>query len=497
MVLSKVVFVVMVSAFLSATVRNFAYGFTTRTGLGRFRSSPVLFMSTTVARFDPDGAAYDARFVAENPEGIRAHLAARRAGAEQLASVGRIEELSGARRELIGRRDAALGVRKALSAEIGQAMKAGDQELAAAKKAEVEAAKGEAEAAEGRLSEIEEELTALFDSLPNLLDAAVPEGDDDGQNELVREWNTDNLKRGEEYLWHDEIAAKLGGFLPESAARLSGARFSVLAGPVARLERALMQFALDLHTLDHGYLEVATPYIVTRSTLRGTGQLPKFEDDLFKVSHEAAGEDAFLIPTSEVPLTNLHRGEILEGKALPLAFAACTPCFRAEAGSYGRDTRGLLRQHQFNKVELVKICTEEQAKAEHEKLTEDAEKALQLLGLPYRKMRLCSGDIGFGARLCYDLEVWLPGQEAFREVASCSNCADFQGRRMNLRYRTVDENGKKKNAFAHTMNGSGLAVGRALVAVLENYYNPEDGSLTIPEVLRPYMGGLEKIEAAP
>eukprot|EP00638_Chattonella_subsalsa_P003413 CAMPEP_0117757856 /NCGR_PEP_ID=MMETSP0947-20121206/15003_1 /TAXON_ID=44440 /ORGANISM="Chattonella subsalsa, Strain CCMP2191" /LENGTH=453 /DNA_ID=CAMNT_0005577875 /DNA_START=213 /DNA_END=1574 /DNA_ORIENTATION=- len=451
-------------------------------------------MSAVATRFDPDTVAYDARLVASDPQGIKAHLEARRSSSELLDSVDKIGELDIVRRELIQVRDKSLNVRKTLSAEIGKLMKAGDTEGADEKKKEVEAANIASKDAEEKLSKIEEELTGLFARLPNLLDAQTPDGDDDTQNELISEFNTGSLKKGEEYLWHDEIAAKLGGFMPEAAAKISGARFSVLTGPVAKLERALMQFALDFHSEQNGYTECAVPYIVTRSTLEGTGQLPKFEEDLFKVNHEASGEDAFLIPTAEVPLTNLYRGEILEQKQLPVSFVALTPSFRAEAGSYGRDTRGLLRQHQFNKVELVKLCTAEQAKEEHEKLTQDAENCLQALKLPYRKVRLCSGDIGFGARMCYDLEVWLPGQEEFREIASCSNCADFQARRMNLRYRVV-EGKKKKNVFAHTMNGSGLAVGRALVAVLENYYNPEDGSLTVPDVLRPYMGGVEKIEA--
>jgi seryl-tRNA synthetase len=287
---------------------------------------------------------------------------------------------------------------------------------------------------------------------------------------------------------------------------------------VARLERALSNFFLDTHTAEaHGYTEVSTPQIVGRSALEGTGQLPKFEDDLFRLAEPLNGRDVFLIPTAEVPLTNLHAGEILPESRLPLAFVALTQCFRAEAGSYGRDTRGLIRQHQFAKVELVRITTAESSDAEHERLTEHAEACLRALELPYRKMRLCSGDIGFSARHCYDLEVWLPGQGAWREISSCSNCGDFQARRMSLRYRPAlpaqDEGGadaaggggkkggggKGKKAAApkpvlcHTINGSGLAVGRALVAVLENYAQ-EDGSVLVPAVLQPYMGGLTKIE---
>jgi seryl-tRNA synthetase len=316
-------------------------------------------------------------------------------------------------------------------------------------------------------------------------------------------------KMGEEYLWHDEIARNLDGVDIDAAAGISGARFSVLVGPIARLERALMQFFLDFHT-SRGYKEVSVPYIVSRSTLEGTGQLPKFEDDLFQVSHSVAGEDAFLIPTAEVPVTNLFRGQLLNSSDLPIHLVCLTPSFRAEAGSYGRDTRGLLRQHQFHKVELVKICSPESSPAEHEALTADAEAILQALQVPYRKVLLCSGDIGFSARKCYDLEAWLPGQQAYREISSCSNCYDFQSRRMSLRYRPapppVDPNapqdkqkgkGKPKKistVYPHTMNGSGVAVGRCLVAVLENFQQP-DGSVLIPEVLRPYMGGLERIQA--
>lgn len=310
----------------------------------------------------------------------------------------------------------------------------------------------------------------------------------------MTQWG-DELKKIGEYKWHDEIAAQMKGIDIDAAARISGARFSVLMGPLARLERAIIQYFLDFHT-SRGYVEVSVPYIVSRSTLEGTGQLPKFEDDLFKVSHSVAGEDAFLIPTAEVPVTNLYRDQLLDASQLPIQHVCHSPSFRAEAGSYGRDTRGLLRQHQFHKVELVKICTAETSAAEHENMTKDAEALLQSLGLPFRRVLLCSGDIGFSARICYDIEVWLPGQQMYREISSCSNCGDFQARRMSLRYRTspqgADKKGKKSTAYPHTLNGSGVAVGRALVAILENYQEP-DGSVVIPEKLRPYMGGLERI----
>jgi seryl-tRNA synthetase len=269
-----------------------------------------------------------------------------------------------------------------------------------------------------------------------------------------------------------------------------------LRGGLAKLERSLINFFLDTHTSENGYTELMVPYIVGRSALEGTGQLPKFEEDLFKLAEPINGREGFLIPTAEVPVTNIHRGKILDESMLPLSYCAFTPCFRAEAGSHGRDTRGYFRQHQFHKVELVKVTTPEQSDEEHHKMLNHAEKLLQALKLPYRKVRLCSGDIGFSARMCYDIEVWLPGQGQFREISSLSNCADFQARRMNLRYRPSepDEKGKKKKpVFCHTMNGSGLAVGRTLVAILENYQN-EDGSIDVPEALIPYMAGLTKID---
>jgi seryl-tRNA synthetase len=297
---------------------------------------------------------------------------------------------------------------------------------------------------------------------------------------------------------------------------MSGARFVALSGPVARLERAISSFFLDLHASpEHGYTEVSPPLVVSRSALEGTSQLPKFEDDLFRIdgsSHSCNGEDAFLIPTAEVPLTNMHRGALLDEDELPISYVALTPCFRAEAGSYGRDTRGLIRTHQFAKVELVKITTGRASDEEHEALTRHAERCLELLELPYRKVRLCSGDIGFSARLCYDLEVWLPGQGVYKEISSCSNTGDFQARRMGLRYRPKEEeegedqesspakggNKKKKKKkvkpeFCHTINGSGLAVGRTLVAILENYQLP-GGGIAVPKVLQPYMGGLEVLK---
>jgi seryl-tRNA synthetase len=292
---------------------------------------------------------------------------------------------------------------------------------------------------------------------------SVPEGNDDKNNLIIFSWKDDARKVGTNFKWHDDIAVGLGGLNTDSAAKISGARFSVLTGQVAKLERALVQYFLDFH-VDRGYEEVSVPYIVSRSTLQGTGQLPKFEEDLFKVNHQVGGEDAFLIPTAEVPVTNLFRDQIVDEARLPISMVCHSPCFRAEAGSYGRDTRGLLRQHQFQKVELVKICTPETSAAEHEKMTGDAEALLQSLDLPYRKVLLCSGDIGFSARICYDLEVWLPGQQEYREISSISNCNNFQSQRMFLRYKSSlqkqEEKAKKGPQYPHTLNGSGVAVGR-------------------------------------
>jgi seryl-tRNA synthetase len=315
----------------------------------------------------------------------------------------------------------------------------------------------------------------------------VPPGKDETGNVEVR-------RHGEPVrpAWareHFEIGEALGMMDFERAAKLSGARFTVLSGHLARLERALGQFMLDLHTTEHGYTEVQPPLLVRDDVLYGTNQLPKFEEDLFFVPH---GESRLgLIPTAEVSLTNLVRQEILTAESLPRRYTALTPCFRSEAGSAGRDTRGMLRQHQFYKVELVSITDADSSLDEHERMTACAEEVLKRLGLPFRTMLLCSGDMGFGARKTYDLEVWLPGQKAYREISSCSVCGDFQARRMDARYRPADAKG---TAFVHTLNGSGVAVGRALIAVMENYQN-EDGTITVPDVLRPYMGGLERVGA--
>ena len=339
---------------------------------------------------------------------------------------------------------------------------------------------------EAELTEVDAKRDALLLTLPNLPHESVPVGTSSADNPEVRRWGT---PRAFDFAPkpHWEIGEGLGILDFERAARMSGARFSVLSGAAARLERALITFMLDLHTNEHGYREVEPPFLVNRAALIGTGNLPKFEQDLFKISGDW---DLFLIPTAEVPLTNLHREEILDGRLLPLKYTAYTPCFRSEAGSHGTDVRGLIRQHQFDKVELVKITTAEQSYDELESLTRNAETVLERLGLPYRRVALCSGDMGFASAKTYDIEVWLPSQNTYREISSCSNCEAFQARRAEIRYRP---DGTGKAHLAHTLNGSGIAVGRTLIAILENGQQA-DGSVVIPEALRNYMGGMEVIK---
>jgi seryl-tRNA synthetase len=340
--------------------------------------------------------------------------------------------------------------------------------------------------AEAHLEAIQAQLEATLMELPNLPDASVPDGQDERDNVEIRRWGEPAEL---EFTPKDHV--DLGGPLGmdfEVAVKLSGARFTTLSGSLARLHRALTQFMLDLHTSEHGYTEVYVPYLVNSECLRGTGQLPKFEEDLFAIR----GADYYLIPTAEVPVTNFVREEIIPAERLPLKYVAHTPCFRSEAGSYGKDTRGMIRQHQFEKVELVQVVCPEDSWQALEELTRHAETVLQRLGLPYRVMNLCAGDLGFASSKTYDLEVWLPGQQAYREISSCSNFLEFQSRRMQARWRNPET---QKPAWVHTLNGSALAVGRTLVAVLENYQQP-DGSIRIPERLQPYMGGLSVIEAA-
>ena len=337
---------------------------------------------------------------------------------------------------------------------------------------------------ESQLSEKEDSLRERMMVIPNIPHESVVVGQGDAENKEMRKWGEKpNFSFQPKAHW--DIGEELDILDFNRGAKITGARFTLYKGMGARLERALINFMLDLHTTQHGYCEVLPPFMVNRKSMTGTGQLPKFEDDLFKL----CDPDYFLIPTAEVPVTNIHQDEILAEDDLPLYYTAYTPCFRKEAGSYGKDTRGLIRQHQFNKVELVKFATPETSYEELEKLTRDAEKVLQLLNIPYRVVMLCTGDLGFSASLTYDLEAWLPGQGAYKEISSCSDFEDFQARRANIRYRPRN---KKGTEFVHTLNGSGLAVGRTLVAILENYQN-EDGSVTIPEVLRPYMGGAERI----
>ena len=376
--------------------------------------------------------------------------------------------------------------RNAASKEIGAAMAAKNSDLAEKLKAEVAAIKVNLPAAEEEERSVTAELTDALSRIPNIPLDDVPVGSDEAGN-VVK--HTAGTKPGWNHkpLEHFEIGEALGWMDFEGAAKISGARFTILKGQLARLERALGQFMLDVHTQEHGYLEVQPPLLVRDEAMYGTGQLPKFSEDLFRTT-----DGRWMIPTAEVPLTNLVRDEILDQEKLPLRFTALTPCFRSEAGSAGRDTRGMLRQHQFMKCELVSITDADSSIDEHERMTACAEEILKRLGLHYRVMTLCTGDMGFGARKTYDIEVWLPGQDTYREISSCSVCGDFQARRMNARYRGKDDKSPK---FVHTLNGSGVAVGRALIAVIENYLN-EDGSVTIPDVLLPYMGGLKRIEKA-
>ncbi|KAL3798028.1 hypothetical protein HJC23_012319 [Cyclotella cryptica] len=463
-------------------------------------------------------SSLDGRTLSENLPLVLSHLTARRSSPEALEAARLVAQLHSDRIPLIQRRDEALQKRNECSASVGKLMSqsGGEEtrEIADLKRAASEAGE-EASGFEATLEEIESKMNALLASLPNLLDDVVPDGGDDGENELVSQWGDvkalpNELGWSQDFvpLWHDDVAANLGGWQADAAVSMSGSRFVSLTGPVARLERAISSYFLD-RAVEKGYVEVSPPLVVSRTALEGTSQLPKFEEDLFKIvpeSHTCNGQDAFLIPTAEVPLTNMHANQILEEEDLPISYVALTPCFRAEAGSYGRDTRGLIRTHQFYKVELVKITTPQTSNEEHHKLTRHAEECLEELKIPYRKMRLCSGDVGFSAQLCYDLEAWLPSTGEYREISSCSNTGDFQARRMGLRYRpsaAEEEEGaggkKKKKAkkpkpvFCHTINGSGLAVGRTLVAVLENYQTME-GDVVVPEVLRPYMGGLEVLK---
>ncbi|RIA36029.1 seryl-tRNA synthetase [Ectopseudomonas oleovorans] len=411
--------------------------------------------------------------------------------AERLATrgfaldVARFEALESQRKSVQVRTEQLQAERNSRSKSIGQAKARGED--IAPLLAEVDQMGSDLEAGKRELDAIQNELDNLLLNIPNLPHESVPVGADEDGNVEVARWGTprsfdfeikDHVALGEQHGWLDF----------ETAAKLSGARFALLRGPIARLHRALAQFMINLHTGEHGYEEAYTPYLVQAPALQGTGQLPKFEEDLFKIGREDQA-DLYLIPTAEVSLTNIVAGEILDAKQLPLKFVAHTPCFRSEAGASGRDTRGMIRQHQFDKVEMVQIVEPSKSFEALEGMTANAERVLQLLELPYRKLALCTGDMGFSAVKTYDLEVWVPSQDKYREISSCSNCGDFQARRMQARYRNPETN---KPELLHTLNGSGLAVGRTLVAVLENYQQA-DGSIRVPEVLKPYMGGIEVI----
>lgn len=431
----------------------------------------------------------DPRLVTADPERVKDNMRRRRAADEAFTSVDRMVALSAERTDLVAERDGLRGERNTLSREIGGLLKEGRSDEAAAVKQRVSDGKVRIEVLEARLGELELEQSDLAMALPNLLHDSVPDGASEDDNREVRRWGTPR-EFDFEPLAHVEVGERLGVLDLERSAKLTGARFSVLYGDGARLERALISWFLDLHTREHGYREVMVPYIVHRKILEGTGQLPKFEDDMFKLAGQLNGSDAFLIPTAEVPVTNLHREEILDATSVPVKYVCFTPCFRSEAGSAGRDMRGLIRTHQFHKVELVWVTEPEHSAAAHEELVRHAETCLMQLGLPFRTVELCAGDTSFNAARCFDLEVWLPSQQGYREISSCSTFGDFQARRMGLRYRPARPAGvtkKQKPRFAHTLNGSALAVGRTLVAILENGQQA-DGSVVIPEVLRPYMG---------
>jgi seryl-tRNA synthetase len=423
---------------------------------------------------------HDLKALRADPQAFAAGLARRGISnaAETLLEFDRIW-----RAEETGLQDA-LAKRNAFSKEIGAAMAAKDLPRAEALKAQVAELKSDIELSESVAKASAERVESLLVSLPNLPAADVPDGVDEHGNVEMMRWGT---PRDFDFapLEHDIVAARLG-YDPEAAARVAGARFAVLKGPLARLQRALGQYMIDTHTARNGFAEHYAPLLVKAEAAFGTGQLPKFEEDVFKTT-----DGRYLIPTAEMSLTNLVAGEIVDAAALPIRMTALTPCFRSEAGSAGRDTRGLIRQHQFEKCELVTICTPEQAEAEHQHMLESAEAILQALNLPYRRMLLCAGDMGFAARKTYDLEVWLPGQGTYREISSISDCGEFQGRRMNARWKVAGEKGSR--GPVNTLNGSGLAVGRTLVAVIENYQQA-DGSVTIPDVLHPYMAGLNRLE---
>jgi seryl-tRNA synthetase len=424
----------------------------------------------------------DLGYVRDNLDAVRNALATRGFPPDLL---DRFAEIDHERRAVIAEADNINQQRNTASKEIGALMRSGRRDEAGAKKTEVAGLKEKQSDLEKRRDEAEAAMREILINLPNIPAQGVPVGPDESANKEIRRWG-EPRKFEFEPKDHVELGESLGILDLERATKIAGSRFAILNGAGARLERALVNFMLDIHTTEHGYTETLPPFLVNRTALFGTNQLPKFEEDLFHIKDERGFA---LIPTAEVPVTNYFAGETLNESDLPKYYTAYTPCFRSEAGSYGRDTRGLIRQHQFEKVELVKLSVPENSEAEHEKLTADAERILQLLGLPYRTVVLSTGDMGFGAKKTYDIEVWLPSQQTYREISSCSNCGDFQARRMNLRFR---RSGGGKPEYVNTLNGSGLAVGRTWIAVIENFQQA-DGSVLIPEILLPYMNGIAKI----
>ena len=422
----------------------------------------------------------DIKVIRENPEKVKAAL--NRRCKDYSADVDRVLELDARRRDIIGKSESIKATQNAESKKIPLLKKAGEDTTAIF--AELKKLADEIKELEGELKTIEDELTSAILVIPNTPNDSIPDGPDSDSNVEVRRDGTPREFSFEPKA-HWDIGEDLGILDPTTAAKVTGARFHFYKGAGAALERAVINFYLDTHT-SRGYTEVFPPFMVNRASMTGTGQLPKFEEDAFHLGRE----DYFLIPTAEVPVTNMHRGDILEGETLPIKYCAYSACFRAEAGSAGRDTRGLIRQHQFNKVELVKFANPENSYNELESLTNDAEFVLKSLGLPYRVVCLCAGDLGFSSAMTYDIEVWMPSYDRYLEISSCSNFEDYQARRASIRFR--DEAGAKPQLL-HTLNGSGVAIGRTVAAILENYQN-EDGSVTIPEALRKYMGGREKIE---
>lgn len=420
----------------------------------------------------------DLKFVREHPEKVREAIALK----NEPADLDRLLELDGKRRRLLQEAEELKRLRNRVSKEIG--LSKGDRAAVERKKEEMRQVSGKIKKLDEELRRFDGEMEQILLRLPNIPDPAVPSGEDEADNMEVRSW-------GEPPQFpfsprpHWEIGEMLGIIDFPRAGKITGSRFALYCGDGARLERALINFMLDLHTGEHGYREIFPPFLVNSGSMTGTGQLPKFAEDAFKVE----GADYYLIPTAEVPVTNLHRDEILDAADLPLRYVAYSACFRSEAGAHGRDTRGLIRNHQFNKVELVKFALPENSNDELESLTRDAERVLQLLGLPYRVMLMCSGDLGFAAAKKYDLEVWLPSAGTYREISSCSNFTDFQARRAGIRYRPAPG---QKAQFVHTLNGSGVAVGRTVAAILENFQQG-DGSVLLPEVLRPYFNGRDRI----